>query len=202
MRVFVLTTGRAASQTFARAATHIHGMSAAHESRRARIEDRLDYPDNHVEVDNRLVWFLGSLDQRFRDEETFYVVLRRDPEEVAVSYVRRWHINVSIVRAFFNGILMFRERKPSSGERLRAARLFVRTVDDNVDHFLKNRDNYCVIRTDALESGFFRFLDQAGLDGDREAIRRELTTVHNRSKRKKSLREKCLRLVGIRPDRR
>lgn len=199
MRVFVLTTGRAGSQTFARAAAHIHGMTAAHESRRARIEDRLDYPDNHVEVDNRLVWFLGSLDRRFRDEDTFYVVLRRDPEEVATSYVRRWHINVSIVRAFFNGILMFRERKPAPEERLRAARLFVRTVEENVDHFLKNRDNYCIIRTDALETGFFEFLDRAGLDGDRAAMQRELTTVHNRSKRKKSLREKCLRLFGIRP---
>lgn len=193
MRVFVLTTGRAASQTVARAAEHIDGMTAAHESRRGRIEDRLDYPDNHVEVDNRLVWFLGSLDRLYDDEHTFYVVLRRDPDAVAASYVRRWHITVSIVRAFYNGILMARDRKPSPRERERAARLFVRTVEDNVDHFLRKRDNYCVMHTDSLEADFFRFLERAGLDGDREAMRRELTTVHNPSKRRKSLWEKLTR---------
>jgi hypothetical protein len=193
MRVFVLTTGRAASQTVARAAAHIEGMTAAHESRRGLLDGRLGYPDNHVEVDNRLVWFLGSLDRLYDDDQTFYVVLKRDADAVAASYVRRWHITVSIVRAFYNGILMSRKRKPSPSERQQAARLFVQTVEDNVDHFLRNRDNCCVIRTDSLEADFFRFLDRAGLDGDREAMRRELATVYNRSKRRKTVWEKLAR---------
>ncbi|MFO8086269.1 MAG: hypothetical protein R6T91_00500, partial [Bacteroidales bacterium] len=54
---------------------HLDGMTAGHETNRQKIDSRLDYPDNHVEVDNRLVWFLGGLDKRYDDGNTFYVYL-------------------------------------------------------------------------------------------------------------------------------
>ncbi|MCC1495980.1 hypothetical protein [Alcanivorax sp. 1008] len=183
MRVFVLTTGRAASTTFAEACTHINGMTAGHETHKGMVEGRLDYPDNHIESDNRLVWFLGSLDRLYADEQTFYVHLVRDPEKVASSYRERWHITVSVVRAFYHAFLMNR-KKPDAETALQACRLFVDTVEDNIRFFLKGRDNWIDVRVESLEEDFFRFMDKAGLQGDRAAISAILNRVSNVSKRK------------------
>lgn len=202
MRVFVLTAGRTASQTVARACEHIEGMTAAHESRKRMIEHRLDYPDNHIEVDNRLSWFLGSLERLYDDEETFYVFLRRDPERVATSYIRRWHITVSIVRAFYHGILMCRHKKPTDDEKLASARLFVQTVEDNIQAFLKGRANHAVINTDNLEDDFLTFMHAAGLKGDDQAIRSTLTSTHNPNKPKRTPGQKFLGLFTPRNRRR
>lgn len=89
-RVFVLNTGRCGSMTFARACEHLTNFTAGHETR-ARVvgfEARMDYPNWHIEVDNRLTWFLGPLSQRYPD--AFYVHLRRDSEAVINSFVQRW----------------------------------------------------------------------------------------------------------------
>ena len=190
MRVFVLTAGRTASQTVALACEHIDGMTAAHESRRRMIENRLDYPDNHVEVDNRLAWFLGSLERLYSDDQTFYVFLRRDPERVAASYIKRWHITVSIVRAFYHGILMCRNKKPTEDDKMASARLFVQTVEDNITTFLRSRTNYAVINTENLEPDFLAFMDTAGLTGDRDAISATLNSLNNPNKPKKTLAQK------------
>ena len=202
MRVFVLTAGRTASQTVALACEHIEGMSAAHESRRRMIEQRLDYPDNHIEVDNRLAWFLGSLERLYDDTDTFYVFLRRDPDLVASSYIKRWHITVSIVRAFYHGILMCRNEKPTEDEKLASARLFVQTVEDNISAFLSRRSHYAVINTETLEQDFLAFMETAGLEGDREAIRATLNSTNNPNKPKKTLGQKFAGLFTGRNSRR
>jgi hypothetical protein len=183
MRVFVLTTGRAASTTFAEAAALIDGMTAGHETHKGMVEGRLDYPDNHIESDNRLVWFLGSLDRLYADSDTFYVHLSRDPEKVARSYRERWHIRVSVVRAFYQAFLMNRD-KPDPQRALQACRLFVGTVEDNIRFFLKGRSNWSEVRVESLEQDFFRFMDKAGLSGDRQQIAEALNSVKNVSKRK------------------
>lgn len=187
MRVFVLTTGRAASATFAEACKLLEGFTAGHETRREIIQGRLEYPDNHIEVDNRLAWFLGSLDKLYEDNSAFYVHLTRNGHKVARSYLERWHISVSIVRAFYYGVLMFRE-KPDHETALRSIELFVSTVDDNIQFFLKSRSNWALVRVENLEEDFFRFMDAAGLDGDREAISRVLSMPANATKKRKHSR--------------
>ncbi len=182
MRIFVLTTGRAASATFAEAAALIDGMTAGHETHRGMVEGRLDYPDSHVESDNRLVWFLGSLDRLYDDADTFYVYLHRDPERVARSYRERWHITVSVVRAFYHAFLMNRD-KPDPERALQACRLFVATVEDNIRFFLRHRRNWAEVRVESLEQDFFAFMQQAGLTGDREKISAVLSSIRNVSKR-------------------
>lgn len=182
MRVFVLTTGRAASATFSEAAALIDGMTAGHETHRGMVDGRLDYPDNHIESDNRLVWFLGSLDRLYDDADTFYVYLHREPESVARSYLERWHITVSVVRAFYHGILMHKN-KPDAERALAACRLFVTTVDDNIRFFLKHRQNWAEVRLGSLEADFFQFMDKAGLRGDRDKIAAALRHRSNASKR-------------------
>lgn len=83
--IFVLCTGRCGSMTFARACEHATNYTAAHES--VGLRHGLAYPDHHIEVNNRLVWYLGLLHQRYPDAR--YVHLRRDTAETAASYAKR-----------------------------------------------------------------------------------------------------------------
>jgi hypothetical protein len=57
VNVFVLGRGRCGSTTFIRAYKHISNFTSGHETR-ARLlgEARLNYPDHHIEADNRLSW--------------------------------------------------------------------------------------------------------------------------------------------------
>lgn len=183
IRVFVLTTGRTASKTFVCACQHLDGMTAGHETNVRKISGRLDYPDNHVEVDNRLVWFLGGLGGRYDDDRTFYVHLTRNTEKVVESYLLRWHMTVSVVRAFYHGILMA-PKKPDPETARQSNRLFVETVDENIRYFLKNRNNWAHVSVENLEQDFLAFMTAAGLTGDRETIKRELRDIKNVNKKK------------------
>ena len=62
MNVFVLCTGRCGSVTLYKICKHIQNFTSGHESRK-----KLDfkYQENHIEIDNRLSWFLGRLDDKF-----------------------------------------------------------------------------------------------------------------------------------------
>lgn len=195
MRVFVLTTGRAASKTFANACQLLDGMSAGHETRVDHIPDRLSFPDNHVEVDNRLVWFLGGIAARYPDEQTFYVHLTRSPEKVAESYLKRWHIKVSVVRAFYHGILMNSD-KPNVEAARETCRFFVETVNENIRYFLNGRRNWCEVRVEHLRDDFFAFMNQAGLEGDREEIARILGMADNTNKAKYDKNRPCRRIAN------
>ena len=183
MRVFVLTPGRTASKTFAYACKHLDGMTAGHETNYGRIDFRLDYPDNHVEVDNRLAWFIGGLDKRYADDNTFYVYLTRDTDKVVESYLTRWHLKVSINRAFYHGILM-NPKKPDIDTARKSCRLFVETVDENIRYFLKNRTNWAHVRVENLERDFFEFMKNAGLTGDADRIVEALRDIKNVNKKK------------------
>lgn len=183
MRVFVLTTGRSASKTFARACEAISGMTAGHETRTRLMAGRLNYPDNHIEVDNRLVWFLGGLNARYSDDETFYVHLVRDKQSVARSYLERWHIKVSVVRAFYHAILMNPE-KPTAEEAHEACHLYVDTVHENIDYFLSTRKNWVTVNVDSFYDDFCHFMDVAGLQGDKELLSKLVASRQNASRKR------------------
>ena len=87
MNIFVLSTGRCGSMTLDKFCKHITNYTSAHESR-----NNLDfkYPPNHIEIDNRLSWFLGRLDKIYGDD-AFYVHLKRDDLKVAKSYQNRFY---------------------------------------------------------------------------------------------------------------
>lgn len=108
--VFVLSPGRSGSKTFATACAHLDNYTAAHESRAARLGfERFNYPQSHIEVDNRLTWFLGTLGKCFDEKKTFYVHLKRDFESTLDSFLDRLRnsaYRASIMSAFAHGILM------------------------------------------------------------------------------------------------
>ncbi len=178
--IFVLCTGRCGSTTFARACGHLTNYTAAHESRYDILgPERLAYPPGHIEVDNRLAWFLGRLGARFGDEAG-YVHLTRDAEEVARSYALRGRHG--IIRGYRRDI-HYRPRAEDSPEELVAiARDYVETVTANIEAFLKDRPHVLRIRLESLGPDFDRFCDWAGATGDMDAARATLGRIHNASR--------------------
>ena len=105
MNVFVLCTGRCGSTTFTRACEHINNYTSSHESRTQFLgAERFNYPTNHIEVDNRLSWLLGRLDNIYGND-AFYVHLTRDINLTCNSLTKR--ANQGIMRAYKTpGILL------------------------------------------------------------------------------------------------
>lgn len=79
-----------------------------HESRLTMVgKGRLDYPENHIESDNRLSWLLGCLDKKLGDS-TFYVHLSRNVDKTIESFSRRK--DFGIMKAYKEGVLLWWRR--------------------------------------------------------------------------------------------
>ncbi len=203
MRVFVVGTGRCGTLSLVRAAGHITNFTAGHESRWGqRPVHRLAYADQHIEADNRLSWFLGSLIERFPDD--LYVHLRRDARATAQSYVSRWKWDPpyryhraprwmqgpalylentrtpgSIVESFayaVNGRLEPWERS----ERLALAEQFVGVVNSNIELMLRSVESMTIDLED-FAAGFEALWLRIGAQGNLGAALVELDRRHNAS---------------------
>jgi len=170
--VFVLCTGRCGSVSFAKACGHFSNYTAGHETNRHPGSARFVYPEAHIEVDNRLAWLLGGLDERYGDD-AFYVHLMRNEEQVAASYDRRWHHQTSLMRAFDRGISMHRESVPE------AARDLVATVNANIRAFLRHKTHVVSGDIDDVTSWFPAFATAIGAEGDLVAAVAEFRVRHN-----------------------
>lgn len=182
MNIFVLGTGRCGSVTFARACDHFTNYTSGHETLARLVgEDRLDYPPDHIEIDNRLSWFLGPLGARFADDTTLYVHLIREHDAVVDSFVRRWDspFRASIIRAFGHGIVM-RTSDWHDDEIRTVCETYVSTVNDNIREFLRHRDSIEVDIADGA-SMLPLIADRIGAIGDIEAALSEFTVHHNAS---------------------
>ena len=174
MNVFVLTTGRSGSLTFAEACRNMNNFSAGHETRVGQLgEARLDYPDNHIEVDDRLSWLLGRLEEAYGDE-AFYVHLKRNDEDTAASRMRRW--NKPLMRAYRAGILW--DVDPDV-DRLEVAR------DSQPHGELQYRFSSCVtsrsrmvIEIETATETFPTFWQRIGAEGDLDAALAEFGRRH------------------------
>jgi hypothetical protein len=174
MNVFVLTTGRSGSVTFAEACRHITNYTAGHETRVGLVgADRLAYPDDHIEVDDRLAWFLGRLEDAYGDR-AFYVHLRRDEQATAASRMRRW--NKPLMRAYRNGILWDVSPEVS---RLEVALDLNRTVTTNIELFLRDKSQVMRIDIETARQTFPEFWKSIGAQGDLEAALEELHLHHH-----------------------
>lgn len=178
MNVFVLCTGRCGSTTFARACAHADNFSAAHESRSRYLgAQRFAYPQNHIEVDNRLSWLLGRLDRHYGDQ-AFYVHLTRDADKVADSYVKRY--GGGIMKAYRGGGIIM--GLPETTEPREVALDYCDTVNDNIALFLRDKTNTMNIRLESIEADFKNFWQRIGADGDLDAAMAEFERKHNASK--------------------
>jgi len=173
MNVFVLCTGRCGSLSFVRACEQIENFSAGHESLMGKLGDeRVAYPDAHIEADNRLVWLLGRLEQRY-GTEAFYVHLRRAPEKVAQSFARRER---GILPAYRRGIMWCKRAEP-----LAVARDYCRTVTENIEYFLRDKPQRMDFWIESAEEDFPVFWERIGASGDLQAALAAFRTPHNAS---------------------
>ncbi len=162
--------------TFIRACQHIDNFTAGHETRLKRVgEQRLAYPDQHIEADNRLSWYLGRLDETYGDE-AFYVHLSRDPDQVAQSYARR--NSFGIMKALREGVLLGGEAELSAED---LARDYVHTVEANIRHFLRDKSRVLDVRLHRIHDDFARFWEAIGAEGDRQAALAEWSIRYNAS---------------------
>jgi hypothetical protein len=175
MNVFILSTGRCGSTTFARACGHVTNYTAGHETRWRRLgPGRLAYPPNHIECDNRLAWLLGRLDERYGDA-AFYVHLTRDRAAVAASFDKRWGVRGGIIAAYGHAII--HHHRPGVG----VCADYWDTVNSNIRLFLKDKTRTLDVRLEHARDDFRLFWDRVGAVGDLEAALREWDMKHNAS---------------------
>lgn len=189
LNVFVLCTGRCGSTTFTRAASHIRNYTAAHECRVQHLGDeRLSYPPNHIEVDNRLAWMLGRLEESF-GKDAFYVHLRRNPEAVARSYDQRWGLRFGIVTAYRNGILSGAEGAAPYDVCVD----MIQTVDANISAFLADKPRKMDFDLETAQRDWVTFWNAIEAEGDFDASMTEWRVPHNAMEPRRSLLERAFR---------
>lgn len=177
MNVFVLNTGRCGSTTFIAACSHATNFTSGHETRVQMLgADRLAYPPNHIEADNRLSWLLGRLEAVYGDD-AYYVHLTRDRVQVAASFARR--ADFGIMKAYREGILLHEETQQSDAGAL--ANDYIDTVEANIALFLKNKSHKMEFRLEQAQGDFTRFWSWIGAEGDLDAALAEWAVRHNAS---------------------
>ena len=205
MNVFVLTTGRSGSTTLSAALQHVTNFSCSHESRSELVgKHRLDYPQNHIEIDHRLAWFLGELGNRYGDEAC-YVHLVREREATASSWNRRWHpsmrryrrapreflkelrrrvssnpVEPRLLPAFASGLIL--RSKWFADDRLDVARYLVDTVNWNIEEFVSHRPKKYVLHLETSQDELPGLWEYCGFQGDLESALAELAKRHNASR--------------------
>ena len=170
MNVFILCTGRCGSVTFAKACENISNYSVGHESRNSLLGDkRFRYPDNHIEVDNRLAWLLGRLGDKYGDD-AFYVHLTRNEEDVARS-LQRGHGH--ILKHYQQGIVR-------SADCPEVALDCVKNINANIKEFLRHKHmTSTTIEIEKAVRFFPWFWERIGAEGNLGKALKELTVRHN-----------------------
>lgn len=174
-RIFILCTGRCGSVTFAKACEHATNFTVGHES--VGLRHGLEFPDDHIEVNCRLVWYLGLLVCKYPDAR--YVHLMRDPEATARSFAPRTTKPFQIMLAWRRGIRMgwLADRGDPERPIVEDAREYV----DAVNALIELCGKHCAkVRLGQPES-FGQFWDVCGLEGDRAAAVRTFQAVHHSS---------------------
>ncbi len=140
------------------------------------LRNRLDYPDDHIESDNRLSWFLGRLNRKYGDE-AFFVHLKRDREATARSFTRR--CEMGIIDAYRKEIIWRAEDDPTV-DPLDVCRHFWDTVNSNIELFLRDKDSM-EFWLDSVEEDFQEFWERIGAEGDLSAALKEWSRKYNAS---------------------
>jgi len=174
MNVFVLCTGRCGSTTFARACRHITNFTVGNESRIKVVgyAERVAYPPAHIEIDNRLSWLLGALDEQYGDN-AHYVHLSWTRERTSSLLLRRLRMDErrakkrrSIIAAFARSIIY---EKGTIDDPQAVCEHYWDSVQANIRMFLKDKSNVMQVSTDNVREDFVKFWQFIGAEGDIQA---------------------------------
>ena len=138
----------------------------------------MEYPDSHIEIDNRLGWFLGRLDKNYKDEPTF-IHLKRNPEKVANSCLNRF--NTGIMRAYHKRILLF---KPEAS-KFDICMDYVKTINSNIESFLKDKTKKMEVHVENFEEDYKKFWNLINAEGNLNESIKQLYKKHNPSRKYK-----------------
>lgn len=180
--VFVLGTGRCGTTTFIEACRHLTNFTAGHETNgHVYGEARFAYPDDHIEADNRLTWFLPQLGTAMADRDITWVHLKRDREATARSFLKRLDPKrrASIITAFAHAMIMHGRPWPEE-DHLGLCLFYVDTVTAQIDSFLRDKPHR-VMQMETAAQEFPSFLDDIGAEGNLNAAVAEWAIAHNRS---------------------
>ena len=179
MNVFILCTGRCGSKTFSKACGEIKNYTIGFESRTQFLGyERLNYTNNHIEIDNRLSWFLGRLDEKYGDD-AIYVHLKRKATEVSESYARRY--GQGIMKAYRGkGILLGVDKDV---DPILIATDYCYTINSNIEMFLKDKTNTIVFNIEQAKKQFPVFCNMITADVDIDNALKHFDKRYNESKR-------------------
>jgi hypothetical protein len=127
------------------------------------VKNRVEYPEDHIEIDNHLAWFLGRLDERYGDN-AFYVHLKRDLEETARSRMEREEGKVDPGLMWAYGKRLIWENESAS--LLEVSKHYCKTVNKNIDLFLKDKKRVMEFNLESSSSDFQEFWNKIGAQGD------------------------------------
>lgn len=174
MNVFVLCSGRCASTTFSMACRHLTNFTVGHETRAHILGPaRVDFPDQHIEVDNRLTWFLGLLAKKY-GKAALYVHLKRDRTETAKSFLRRY--DDGIMAGWRRHIHM---GLPDDSDPLEVCLDYIDTVTARIEYFLRDKPHQLEVNVETIEADFPRFWHWIAGSGDLGAAMKEWTHRYN-----------------------
>ena len=185
MRVFILAPERSGTTTFYKACKHITNYVTSHETNQNSLAKHLNmtYPDNHIEIDNRLVFNLGYLDRFYGD--SVFVVLYRPIYKNIYSLMKRFHDRGSIVEGYMDNIIGVRPELASEKEKHQAAWCYTVSTRNNIRLFLKGKKDIFTILIEDPEVNFIKFWKFIGAEGDLQAALNEFRVKHNNSEDKK-----------------
>lgn len=181
MNVFILNAGRCGSSTFIQACTHISNFSCGHETLSTELAARrLDYPQQHIEADNRLSWLLGRLDESYGDN-AFYVHLKRQQASAVSSFAKR--VDFGILNAYRRGILMHHPEDDTDRTVTTEdiAKDYLATVSSNIECFLRDKSHKMDFRLEHARTDFTTFWSRIAAQGDIDAAVGEWHTRYNAS---------------------
>ena len=178
MNVFILSPGRTATTTLSEAFSCVKGWSSAHESRSQLLGDeRVNYPEKHLEFDNRLTWFLPRLTKKY-SSSALLVIVQKKQCRLASSYNKRWY-KMNIMKSYSQGILM-RDLKDNN---LDVCKDYVSNVYEHLEYVSKDWMDCIYLDIDNPEEGVVGILNYiGGTESDLKEILEFLkTTVSNKN---------------------
>ena len=182
--IFILSAGRCGSMTIIRACEHITNYTSDHESGRLQKSHKkynLIYPEYHIESDNRLTWFLGSL-QKMYGNEAFYLKLTRNKKNIIDSYLMRKSFNQGIIPAYAINIFQQNKWKISKKGYKWAVEHYVNTSYNNIDYFLEDKQHKLEIDIDNPLDKFKLFWNNIQAKGNIQLALNEFSSNYNSSK--------------------
>lgn len=186
MKVIVLCSGRSGSTTLYRACQFIDDFTVGHESRVELLgAERFDFPDQHIEIDNRLIWQLGNLGQHIGDQ-AMYVHLIRERSAVKQSFINRLYQPKSIFYSYCESIKKSTPEKLCANEIALLSDDFLDNIDANIRYFLKDKTHQMEFHIENYHQDFASFWKFINATGDYEKALAEWSNKHNSSKKAKT----------------